>query len=112
LFRALRKVPPGEEEDFEMLSSDSMIKQFGQVTFAVRTGLALVSSIALLAAGVGIMNIMLSAQEKVTRYSEPICSRIVVTAKQSDWNVKYALGASQRCLMKRQRVSMRLRCGL
>ncbi|MDQ3622616.1 MAG: ABC transporter permease, partial [Verrucomicrobiota bacterium] len=39
LLRSIRKVPPGQEDDFEMLSSDSMIEQFEQVTFAVRTGL-------------------------------------------------------------------------
>jgi len=58
LLRSIRKVPPGLEDDFEILSSDSMIAQFQKVTFAVRTGLALVSSIALIAAGVAVFIVL------------------------------------------------------
>jgi len=82
-FRAIRKVPPGKEEDFEMISSDSMIAQFQQVTFAVRTGLAFVSSIALIAAGIGIMNIML----------------VSVTERTREIGVRRALGARKRNIM-------------
>ena len=81
--RAIRKVPPGQDDDFEILSSDSMIKQFEQVTFAVRTGLALVSSIALLAAGVGIMNIML----------------VSVTERTREIGIRRAIGAKKRNIM-------------
>ena len=83
LLRSIRKVAPGEEDDFDMLSSDSMIKQFEQVTFAVRTGLALVSSIALLAAGVGIMNIML----------------VSVTERTREIGIRRAIGAKRRNIM-------------
>jgi putative ABC transport system permease protein len=83
LLRSIRKVPPGEEDDFEMLSSDSMIAQFEKVTFAVRTGLALVSSIALVAAGVGIMNIML----------------VSVTERTREIGVRRAIGAKKRNIM-------------
>ncbi len=81
--RAIRKVPPGKEEDFEMVSSDSMIAQFQQVTFAVRTGLALVSSISLIAAGIGIMNIML----------------VSVTERTREIGVRRAIGARKRNIM-------------
>ena len=83
LLRSIRKVPPGQEDDFEMLSSDSMIAQFEKVTFAVRTGLALVSSIALVAAGVGIMNIML----------------VSVTERTREIGVRRAIGAKKRNIM-------------
>ncbi len=83
LMRAVRKVPPGADDDFEMLSSDSMIKQFQTVTFAVRTGLSLVSGIALLAAGVGIMNIML----------------VSVTERTREIGVRRAVGAKKRNIM-------------
>ncbi len=83
IMRALRKVPPGEEDDFDLLTSDSLIKQFEQVTFAVRTGLALVSSIALLAAGVGIMNIML----------------VSVTERTREIGIRRAIGAKKRNIM-------------
>ena len=83
ILRAIRKVAPGEEDDFEMLSSDSMIQQFQQMTFAVRTGLSLVSSIALIAAGVGIMNIML----------------VSVTERTREIGVRRAIGAKKRNIM-------------
>ncbi len=83
VLRAIRKVPPGEEDDFDMLSSDSMIKQFQTMTFAVRTGLSLVSGIALVAAGVGIMNIML----------------VSVTERTREIGVRRAIGAKKRNIM-------------
>ena len=83
VMRAIRKVAPGQEDDFEMLSSDSMIQQFQQMTFAVRTGLSLVSSIALIAAGVGIMNIML----------------VSVTERTREIGIRRAIGAKKRNIM-------------
>jgi putative ABC transport system permease protein len=83
VLRAIRKVAPGEEDDFEMFTSDSLIQQFEKVTFAVRAGLALVSSIALLAAGVGIMNIML----------------VSVTERTREIGIRRAIGARKRSIM-------------
>ena len=81
--RSIRKVPPGAEDDFDIVTSDSMIQQFQSVTFAVRTGLAIVSSIALLASGVGIMNIML----------------VSVTERTREIGVRRAIGAKRRHIM-------------
>jgi putative ABC transport system permease protein len=83
LLRGIRKIAPGEEDDFEILTSDSLIAQFQNVTFAVRVGLGVVSSIALLAAGVGIMNIML----------------VSVTERTREIGVRRALGAKKRTIM-------------
>jgi putative ABC transport system permease protein len=83
VLRSIRKVSPGDEDDFEIQTSDSMIRQFDQVTFAVRAGLAFVSSIALLAAGVGIMNIML----------------VSVTERTREIGVRRAIGATKRSIM-------------
>jgi len=83
LLRAIRKVPPGEPEDFDIFTSDSLIAQFQKVTFAVRMGLALVSSVALLAAGVGIMNIML----------------VSVTERTREIGIRRAIGAKKRNIM-------------
>ena len=67
VMRTIRKVPPGEEDDFEIQSNDSLIAQFNSFTIVVRVGVSLVSSIALLAAGIGIMNIMLVSVTERTR---------------------------------------------
>ncbi|MGA4643947.1 ABC transporter permease [Limisphaera sp. 4302-co] len=67
LLRLARRVPPGEEDDFEIFSNDSLIEQFQAFTLAVRVGVAVISSIALVAAGVGIMNIMLVSVTERTR---------------------------------------------
>lgn len=83
VLRAIRRVAPGQEDDFEMMTSDSLIKQFNDVTFALRVGLAVISSIALLAAGVGIMNIML----------------VSVTERTREIGVRRAIGAKRRSIL-------------
>lgn len=67
VLRSARNVPPGEDDDFSYFSNDSVIKEFNDLTKYVRLGVLLVSSIALLAAGVGIMNIMLVSVTERTR---------------------------------------------
>ena len=83
LMRVIRKVRPGDPDDFEIFSNDSMIQQFRDFTLKVRAGVALVSSIALLAAGVGIMNIML----------------VSVTERTREIGVRRAIGAKKRNIM-------------
>ena len=80
ILRAARKVPPGEEDDFEIFSNDSLVTQFQAFTLAVRVGMALISSISLLAAGIGIMNIML----------------VSVTERTREIGVRRAIGAKKR----------------
>jgi len=67
IMRTTRHVRPGEEDDFYMWSNDSMITQFNEFTKYVRVGIIVISAIALLAAGVGIMNIMLVSVTERTR---------------------------------------------
>ena len=67
VLRTARNVPPGTDDDFSYFSNDSVINEFNDLTKYVRLGVLLVSSIALLAAGVGIMNIMLVSVTERTR---------------------------------------------
>ena len=67
ILRAARKVPPGQENDFEIFSNESVITQFNEITSSVRIGAFAISGIALLAAGIGIMNIMLVSVTERTR---------------------------------------------
>ncbi len=83
ILRVARKVPPGNEDDFEIFSNDSLIKQFESFTVAVRIGVSVVSSIALLAAGIGIMNIML----------------VSVTERTREIGIRRAIGAKKRNIM-------------
>ena len=83
LLRVARKVPPGVEDDFELFSNDSLISQFNTFTMAVRLGVSVISSIALIAAGIGIMNIML----------------VSVTERTREIGIRRAIGAKKRNIM-------------
>lgn len=65
--RLIRGVPLTEENDFEVVSNTSLIDTFNQVTGAIKMAALLISSIALVAAGIGIMNIMLVSVTERTR---------------------------------------------
>lgn len=67
ILRTVRQVPPGKDNDFDIISNASMVGQFDKVTLYVKIGAIVVSAIALLAAGVGIMNIMLVGVTERTR---------------------------------------------
>jgi putative ABC transport system permease protein len=92
--RAIRKVPPGDPNDFEISSNDSMIAQFKTFTRAVRIGVAVVSSIALLAAGIGIMNIMLVS---VTERTREIGIRRAIGAKKRNILFQFIMEAVTLC---------------
>jgi putative ABC transport system permease protein len=83
ILRAVRKVEPGKDDDFEIVSNDSIIDQFRTLTLAIRTVAAVISSIALVAAGIGIMNIML----------------VSVTERTREIGVRRAIGAKKRNIM-------------
>jgi putative ABC transport system permease protein len=94
ILRVVRKVPPGEPDDFELFSNDSLIAQFDNFTKAVRIGVSVVSSIALLAAGIGIMNIMLVS---VTERTREIGIRRAIGAKKRNIMAQFILEAIVLC---------------
>src|ERR1051325_6323372 len=57
--RAARGLKLGEDNDFAIYSNDTMVAAFATIAGQIRVGAFVVSAIALLAAGIGIMNIML-----------------------------------------------------
>jgi putative ABC transport system permease protein len=71
ILRVIRKVEPGEKDEFESF------------TAAVRWGVLAVSAVALLAAGIGIMNIML----------------VSVTERTREIGIRRAVGAKKRSIM-------------
>jgi len=94
ILRAIRKVPPGDDDDFELFSNETLIGTFKAVTLSIRVGVAVVSSIALLAAGVGIMNIMLVS---VTERTREIGVRRAIGAKKRNILTQFILEAIVLC---------------
>lgn len=81
--RAIRNVPAGEENDFAIFSNESVITEFNQLTLYVRVGTMAVAAVALLAAGIGIMNIML----------------VSVTERTREIGIRKAVGATRRSIV-------------
>jgi putative ABC transport system permease protein len=90
ILRAARKVWPGSDDDFAILSSDILIKRFNELTFYIRFGIGCISFIALLTAGVGIMNIVLAS---VTERTNEIGVRRAVGARRRNILMQFTLEA-------------------
>ena len=66
ILRTIRKVCPGEENDFEITTNEELMETFGSFTGSIKIFAFSVSVIALIVAGIGIMNIMLvSVTERI-----------------------------------------------
>jgi putative ABC transport system permease protein len=96
ILRAIRKVPPGAEDDFEISSNDSLIAQFRSFSRVGSIVAAVISSIALLAAGVGIMNIMLVS---VTERTREIGIRRAIGARKRNILMQFVMEAIVLCEM-------------
>ncbi|NND70641.1 MAG: FtsX-like permease family protein [Rhodothermales bacterium] len=82
--RMVRKVEPGKPNNFELDTNDSMQAIFDAFTGTLTAGGALIGLIALLAAGIGIMNIML----------------VSVTERTREIGVRKSVGARRRDIMR------------
>ena len=94
--RTIRKVPPGKENDFDIFSNESIMSQINNITGGVKIGAMVISIIALLAAGVGIMNIMLVS---VTERTREIGIRKAVGAKKKNILMQFLIEAVILCLI-------------
>ncbi len=79
LMRLVRQLDPEDPNDFEVFSNESLIESFNKVASVVAIGAFVISAIALLASGVGVMNIMLVS---VTERTKEIGIRKSIGAKQ------------------------------
>jgi putative ABC transport system permease protein len=88
--RIARGLKPVDENDFELFSNESLIAQFAKVANAVSSGAFVISAIALLAAGVGIMNIMLVS---VTERTKEIGLRLAIGALEREVLMQFLIEA-------------------
>jgi putative ABC transport system permease protein len=88
--RVARGLKLGEDNDFEIYSNDTLVSAFAQVAGTIRVGAFVVSVIALLAAGIGIMNIMLVS---VTERTREIGVRKAIGARKDDIVKQFLLEA-------------------
>ncbi len=95
-FRKIRKVPAGEPDDFSIFSNESMINQVNDITGPIKIGALAVSLVALLAAGIGIMNIMLVS---VTERTREIGIRKAIGARKSSILIQFLIEAIILCVV-------------
>ncbi|MEJ6604055.1 MAG: ABC transporter permease [Verrucomicrobiia bacterium] len=81
--RIVRGLLPEDRNDFEITTNDSLVKTFDQALDTVAIGAFVISAIALLAAGVGVMNIML----------------VSVTERTREIGIRKSLGARKRAIL-------------
>jgi putative ABC transport system permease protein len=94
-FRTIRKVKPGDPNDFSIFSNESLIVIVNDITGPIKIGALVVSLIALLAAGIGIMNIMLVS---VTERTREIGIRKAIGGKRSNILEQFLIEAIILCV--------------
>jgi putative ABC transport system permease protein len=67
VLRHVRGLRPKDEDNFEFFNSQSLITQFNKISMGVKLGAFVIGTVALVVAGIGIMNIMLVAVTERTR---------------------------------------------
>jgi putative ABC transport system permease protein len=83
IMRRERGLKPDQEDDFTIFTNDSQIRTFNQATAGVKTGSFVIGIVALIVAGIGIMNIML----------------VSVTERTKEIGIRKALGAKRRYIL-------------
>jgi putative ABC transport system permease protein len=90
VMRLVRGLNPEDANDFEVFSNDSLIEAFNKVAEIVAIGAFVISAIALLASGVGVMNIMLVS---VTERTKEIGIRKSIGARKRNILVQFLIEA-------------------
>jgi putative ABC transport system permease protein len=67
VLRQRRKVPYGKPNDFAVMTQDTIVDLYNQITGAAYLVMIVISSIGLLVGGIGVMNIMLVSVKERTR---------------------------------------------
>ena len=83
VLRAARGLSPRDPDNFFFFTSDSQIKAFNQASAGIKTGAFVLGIVALVVAGIGIMNIML----------------VSVTERTREIGIRKALGAKRKAIL-------------
>jgi putative ABC transport system permease protein len=96
VMRKLRRVPPGEPDDFAINQQEMFIKMFDKVTGVIGTAGLFVTGLSLFVGGIGIMNIMFVSVAERTR---EIGLRKAIGAKRRSILLQFLLEAVSICLL-------------
>ncbi len=94
ILRTQRGVKPGEDDNFDFYNSASLITQFNRMSMGVKLAGFIIGIIALVVAGIGIMNIMLVA---VTERTREIGLRKALGARPASIRTQFLLEAVVLC---------------
>lgn len=94
VMRQERGLKPHEEDDFTIFTNDSLIKTFNNMTASIKVGAFVIGIVALIVAGIGIMNIMFVS---VTERTREIGIRKSLGAKRRNILAQFLLEAITLC---------------
>ena len=83
VLRRIRKLRPGQENDFGIWSNDSLVDSFQNTAGMIQLGAVLIGMVSLLVGSIGVMNIML----------------VTVTERTREIGVRKAVGAKRRTIL-------------
>jgi len=83
VLRKERKIPPGKENDFSIVTNETLTKSFNNIADKVKLGGILLGMISLLVGSIGVMNIML----------------VTVTERTREIGIRKAVGATRAVIM-------------
>ncbi len=83
VLRTIRKISPGEPNDFEIWSNDSLIEDFQNIAGKIQLVAVLIGMISLLVGSIGVMNIML----------------VTVTERTREIGIRKAVGAKRQTIL-------------
>ena len=83
VLRQIRKVPPGEDNDFAMWSNDSLVESFKNTADMIQLVAILLGMISLVVGSIGVMNIML----------------VTVTERTREIGIRKAVGAKRQAIL-------------
>jgi putative ABC transport system permease protein len=95
IMRKIRRVPPGEEDDFSINQQEQIVKTFNRVGGTIALAGLFITGLSLFVGGIGIMNIMFVSVAERTR---EIGIRKAIGAKRRTILIQFLIEAASICL--------------